>query len=42
MTVAPHSTVMEFFPDNYISRQTLGMAKAIGVHYIAWQGSKSV
>jgi len=42
MTVAPHSAVMEFFPDHYLSRRTQGIAKTIGVHYIAWQGSMFV
>ena len=42
MTVAPHSAVMEFFPDDYFSRRTQGIVKAIGVQYTAWQGTKFV
>lgn len=42
MKPSPQTTLMEFFPEETFSRDQLLAVHSLGMHYVAWWGSKSV
>lgn len=40
LTPSPQTTLMEFFPEGRFVKEWQLVAKAVGIRYAAWSGSK--